>query len=156
MALTRADGTAPRALVLGATGYIGGRLVPRLLDAGYAVRVLARDPTRAAAFAWGDRVEIVGGDAADEGAVQEAMRDVDVVFYLVHSMTGGKGFADTDRRAAETVAEAAAAASVGRIVYLGGLHPTGVTLSPHLQSRVEVGGRSSGAACRRSCCRRAS
>ncbi len=139
LALMRPDGAPPRALVLGATGYIGGRLVPRLLNAGYAVRVLARDPARAAAFPWGDRVEIVGGDAADEGAVGEAMRDVDVVFYLVHSMSGGKRFADTDRRAAETVAQAAAAASVGRIVYLGGLHPTGVTLSPHLQSRVEVG-----------------
>ena len=139
LALKRPDGTAPRALVLGATGYIGGRLVPRLLNAGYVVRVLARDPARAAAFPWGDRVEIVRGDAADEAAVGEAVRDVDVVFYLVHSMSGGKRFADTDRRAAETVAQAAASASVGRIVYLGGLHPAGVTLSPHLQSRVEVG-----------------
>jgi len=139
LALPRPDGTAPRALVLGATGYIGGRLVPRLLNAGYDVRVLARDPARAAAFPWGERVEIVRGDAADEGAVGEAVRDVDVVFYLVHSMSGGKRFADTDRRAAETVANAAAASSVGRIVYLGGLHPAGVTLSPHLQSRVEVG-----------------
>lgn len=138
-ALPRADGSAPRALVLGATGYIGGRLVPRLLGAGYEVRVLARDPARAAALPWGDRVEIIGGDATDAASVSDAARDVDVLYYLVHSMSGGATFADADRRAAETVAKAAAAASVGRIVYLGGLHPDGVTLSPHLRSRVEVG-----------------
>ncbi|WP_109211444.1 MULTISPECIES: SDR family oxidoreductase [Microbacterium] len=135
----RDDGSAPRALVLGATGYIGGRLVPRLLTAGYTVRVLARDPARAAAFPWGDRVEIVRGDAADPVAVAGAVRDVDVLYYLVHSMSGGAKFADADRRAARTVAEAAVEASVRRIVYLGGLHPTGVELSPHLRSRVEVG-----------------
>ncbi|MBW9111186.1 SDR family oxidoreductase [Microbacterium ureisolvens] len=135
----RADASAPRALVLGATGYIGGRLVPRLLNAGYQVRVLARDPARAAALPWGERVEIVGGDATDAASVAAAVRDVDVLYYLVHSMSGGTTFADADRRAAQTVARAAAAASVGRIVYLGGLHPDGVTLSPHLRSRVEVG-----------------
>lgn len=135
----RPDGSPQRALVLGATGYIGGRLMPRLLNAGYDVRVMARDPARAAAFPWGDRVEIVRGDAADEASVGEAVRDVDVLFYLVHSMSGGTRFADADRRAAQTVARAACEASVGRIVYLGGLHPSGVTLSPHLQSRVEVG-----------------
>ncbi|MGC5171378.1 SDR family oxidoreductase [Microbacterium sp. DT81.1] len=139
VAVQRADGTAPRALVLGATGYIGGRLVPRLLAAGYRVRVLARDAARVAAFEWGSRVEVVTGDATDAGAVAEAARDVDVLYYLVHSMGAGKGFADADRRAANAVAGAAAAASVGRIVYLGGLHPDGIALSPHLRSRVEVG-----------------
>ncbi len=135
----RPDGTAPRALVFGATGYIGGRLVPRLLNAGYLVRIVARDPARAAAFPWGDRVEIVAGDATDPVPVAEAVRDVDVLYYLVHSMSGGRGFADADRRAAQTVAQAAGEASVRRIVYLGGLHPEGVELSPHLRSRVEVG-----------------
>jgi len=135
----RADGSAPRALVLGATGYIGGRLVPRLLNAGYQVRVLVRDPARAAAFPWGHRVEVVRGDATDPGPVGEAVRDVDVLYYLVHSMSGGARFADADRRAAQTVAHAALQAGVGRIVYLGGLHPEGGTLSPHLRSRVEVG-----------------
>ncbi|HYJ50322.1 MAG TPA: SDR family oxidoreductase [Microbacterium sp.] len=134
-----ADGVAPRALVLGATGYLGGRLVPRLLNAGYRVRVLARDPRRVAAFDWGSRVEVVAGDAADRSAVGEAVEGVDVLYYLVHSMGAGKGFEDTDRTAATTVAEAAAAASVGRIVYLGGLHPDDAQLSPHLRSRVEVG-----------------
>jgi uncharacterized protein YbjT (DUF2867 family) len=138
-AVPRADGQAPRALVLGATGYIGGRLVPRLLNAGYRVRVLARDPRRVAVMEWGDRVEIVAGDAVDAASVTPAASDVDVLFYLVHSMTAGRGFEGTDRRAALTVARAASAAGVGRIVYLGGLHPDGVDLSAHLRSRVEVG-----------------
>lgn len=139
VAVPREDGTAPRALVLGATGYIGGRLVPRLLNAGYRVRVLARDPRRVAAFAWGDRVEIVAGDAADATVMAEAAADVDVLYYLVHSMSAGRGFESADREAAETVARAAARAGVTRLVYLGGLHPDGVPLSAHLRSRVEVG-----------------
>ncbi|KAA9131223.1 SDR family oxidoreductase [Microbacterium caowuchunii] len=138
-AVPRADGTAPRALVLGATGYIGGRLTPRLLSAGYRVRVLARDPARAAAFPWGSEVEVVEGSAADPEAVATATADVDVVFYLIHSMGAGAGFEEADLAAARAVASAAEAASVSRIVYLGGLHPEGVALSPHLRSRVEVG-----------------
>lgn len=139
VAVPREDGTAPRAVVFGATGYIGGRLVPRLIAAGYRVRVLARDRARVRAFTWGTSVEAVAGDAADPVAVEQAVADADVLYYLVHSMSAGKGFEDADRRAAENVARAAAAASVGRIVYLGGLHPSDVPLSPHLRSRVEVG-----------------
>src|SRR5688572_21454055 len=112
VAVPRPDGGAPRALVLGATGYIGGRLVPRLLAAGYRVRVLARDAARVAAFEWGGRVEVVTGDATDPAAVREAVEDVDVLYYLIHSMGAGKGFEDADRRAANAVADAAAAASV--------------------------------------------
>ncbi|WP_307220553.1 SDR family oxidoreductase [Microbacterium sp. SORGH_AS_0888] len=135
----REDGEPPRALVLGATGYIGGRLTPRLVHAGYRVRVLARDAARVTGLPWGDQVEIVEGSADDADAVGLAMRDVDVVFHLIHSMGAGAGFEETDLRVARTVAEGAAAASVSRIVYLGGLHPEHVTLSPHLRSRVEVG-----------------
>ncbi len=135
----RADGTAPRALVLGATGYIGGRLVPRLRAAGYRVRVLVRDASRLPAFSWGDDVEVVEGSADDRRAVREAVRDVDVLYYLIHSMGQGKGFEEADLRAAQVVAREAVAASVGRIVYLGGLHPRGGELSPHLRSRVAVG-----------------
>lgn len=135
----RADGTAPRALVLGATGYIGGRLTPRLVNAGYRVRVLARDAQRAASFPWGRDCEIVEGSADDEDAVARAVADVDVVYYLIHSMTAGAGFEESDERAARTVAAAAVRAGVQRIVYLGGLHPEDVDLSPHLRSRVHVG-----------------
>ncbi|MFS0866668.1 SDR family oxidoreductase [Microbacterium sp. 179-B 1A2 NHS] len=136
---SRPDGSAPRALVLGGTGYIGGRLVPRLLSAGYRVRVLARTPERLGAFSWGGEVEVEAGSADDADAVARATADVDVLYYLIHSMGGGTDFEAKDLRAAQTVAAAAAAASVGRIVYLGGLHPSGGDLSPHLRSRVEVG-----------------
>ncbi|WP_405373595.1 MULTISPECIES: SDR family oxidoreductase [unclassified Microbacterium] len=139
VAQTRPDGSAPRALVLGGTGYIGGRLVPRLLSAGYRVRVLARNPDRLRAFTWGGDVEVAAGSADDPDAVAAATEDVDVLYYLIHAMGGGGDFEAKDLQAAETVAHAAAAASVGRIVYLGGLHPSGVELSPHLRSRVEVG-----------------
>lgn len=139
VAQPRPDGSAPRALVLGATGYLGGRLVPRLLSAGYRVRVLARDARRVEAFPWGHDVETVEGDATDAAAVARAVDGVDVLYYLIHSMGGGRDFEDTDRRAARTVADAATAASVSRIVYLGGLHPDDAPLSAHLRSRVEVG-----------------
>ncbi len=138
-AAPRPDGTAPRALVLGATGYIGGRLVPRLIAAGYRVRVLVRDPARLGAFDWGGDVEAIEGSATDDAAVARACAEVDVLYYLIHSMGQGKGFEAADLAAARTVADAAARASVGRIVYLGGLHPDGVELSPHLRSRVAVG-----------------
>ena len=139
VAVPAEDGTPPRVLVLGATGYIGGRLVPRLLAAGYRVRVLARDTSRLGAFTWGADVESVQGDATDAEAMAEATADVDVLYYLVHSMSAGAAFEDADRRAARTVADAAAGAGVSRIVYLGGLHPEDAPLSAHLRSRVEVG-----------------
>lgn len=139
VAVPTADGRVPLAVVFGATGYIGGRLVPRLIAAGYGVRVLARDPARVRAFSWGRSVEVTAGDAEDPEAVARALRDADLVYYLIHSMSAGRRFADADRRAAQTVAQAAAAASVSRIVYLGGLHPDTDDLSPHLRSRVEVG-----------------
>ncbi|MGM1018253.1 MAG: SDR family oxidoreductase [Actinomycetota bacterium] len=138
-AVPREDGSAPRALVLGATGYIGGRLTPRLLSAGYRVRVLARDAARVASFPWGAECEVVEGTAQDADAVAEAMDDVDVVFYLIHSMSAGKGFEDADELAADTIAAAAVKAGTKRIVYLGGLHPDDAKLSPHLRSRVRVG-----------------
>lgn len=138
-AAARADGAAPRALVLGGTGYIGGRLVPRLRAAGYRVRVLVRDATRLGAFSWGDDVEIVEGSATDADAVAAAVEAVDVLYYLIHSMGAGRGFEDADLSAARTVAAAAEAASVGRVVYLSGLHPDAEKLSAHLRSRVEVG-----------------
>src|SRR6188472_3400978 len=108
-AMPRADGTAPVAVVFGGTGYIGGRLVPRLIAAGYRVRVVARDPSRISAFSWGSGVEGVAGDATDPDAVERAVEDADVLYYLVHSMSAGRGFEQTDHRAAETIAAAAAA-----------------------------------------------
>ncbi|WP_103500870.1 SDR family oxidoreductase [Streptomyces sp. SM14] len=129
-------------LVTGASGYIGGRLVPELLDAGHRVRCMARSPERLRDHTWADRAEVVRGDALDPASVNAAMRGIDVAYYLVHALGGGSGFEDTDRRAAEIFAEEARAAGVRRIVYLGGLTPDGVPeerLSPHLRSRAEVG-----------------
>lgn len=132
------DGTAPRVLVLGATGYIGGRLVPQLLAGGYRVRTLTRSGERIAALPWADDVDIVEGDAADTQAMDRAMDGVDIVYFLVHSMTSGSDYGSLDRTIAINVAKAAAEHQVGRIIYLGGLHPDG-ELSAHLASRKEVG-----------------
>ncbi len=129
-----------RFLVTGATGYVGGRLVPRLLAGGHAVRCLARSPAKLRDVPWAGRVEVVRGDVLDSEGLHRAMQGVDVVYYLVHSLTEA-GFAALDRRAALLTAEAARDAGVGRIVYLGGLHPDGDgrVLSDHLGSRAEVG-----------------
>lgn len=131
-----------RALVTGATGYIGGRLVPDLLEAGFAVRVLARHPEKLRDRPWVGRVEVARGDASNPGEVTEALRDVDVAYYLLHSLGGGASFVAKDRAMARTFAAAALRASVRRIVYLGGLVPPDVAvdqLSEHLRSRGEVG-----------------
>ncbi|MEV6549081.1 SDR family oxidoreductase [Streptomyces sp. NPDC051597] len=129
-------------LVTGATGYIGGRLVPELLDAGYRVRCLARTPRKLRDHPWAGHVETVRGDVTDAESVGAALRGVDVAYYLVHSLGTGRSFETTDRSAARIFAEQAAAAGVRRVVYLGGLIPAGVPqreLSPHLRSRAEVG-----------------
>lgn len=133
------DGSTPLVLVLGATGYIGGRLVPRLLAGGYRIRVLTRSSARIEALPWASQVEVVEGDAADADAVTSAMQGVSIVYYLIHSMTSGKDYGKRDRAIALNVAMRAAEQRADRIIYLGGLHPDGVELSPHLASRKEVG-----------------
>ncbi|MFA3872918.1 SDR family oxidoreductase [Streptomyces sp. MMCC 100] len=129
-------------LVTGASGYIGGRLVPELLEAGHRVRCLVRTPAKLRDQPWAADVESVQGDVTDPDSVAEAMRGVDVAYYLVHALGSGADFEDTDRRAARVFAQQAHAAGIRRIVYLGGLTPPGIperTLSPHLRSRAEVG-----------------
>ncbi|MFF9202753.1 SDR family oxidoreductase [Streptomyces sp. NPDC014986] len=136
------SGQGPLCLVTGATGYIGGRLVPELLDAGYRVRCLARSPDRLRDHPWAGRAEVVRGDVTDPASVAAALRGVDVAYYLVHALGTGRGFEETDRRAARVFGGRAREAGVRRIVYLGGLAPAGVAereLSPHLRSRTEVG-----------------
>ena len=127
-----------RILVTGATGYIGGRLVPRLLEAGHEVRVLVRDVTRLRDVPWAARVDAVEGDLDDAAAVERAVDGQQIVYYLVHSMASTGDFEATEKRIAQSMARAAKKAGVERIVYLGGLHPEG-NLSPHLRSRTEVG-----------------
>ncbi len=126
-------------LVTGATGYVGGRLVPRLLAAGYRVRCLVRDLARLQGRSWLGRVELARGDMLEPASLAGAMRGVEVVYYLVHSLGGGAGFSERDSVAAGNCARAGAAAGVGRIIYLGGLGVGDEKLSPHLRSRQETG-----------------
>lgn len=128
-----------RCLVTGATGYVGGRLVPKLLEAGLRVRALARNPDKLAEVPWRNDVQVARGDLGDVDSLTAAFDGVDVVYYLVHSMGTAKDFAAEERRAAQNVVAAARRSRVRRLVYLGGLHPPGARLSPHLQSRKEVG-----------------
>ena len=125
-------------MVTGATGYIGGRLAPRLAAEGHAVRCVVRTPTKMRDTPWAADVEVVAGDVLDEASMRRACADADVLYYFVHSLSES-GFAAVDRRAALITAQAARDAGVRRIVYLGGIHPHGVELSEHLSSRAEVG-----------------
>ncbi len=127
-----------RIAVTGATGYIGGRLVPHLLQEGHTVRVLTRRAESLRDVPWRKDVEVVEGDLSDIERARELCTDMDVVYFLVHSMTGGSDFAAVDKQCAEAVGSAAKECGVRSIVYLSGLHPEG-ELSPHLRSRVEVG-----------------
>ena len=127
----------PRQLVFGASGYIGTNLVPRLLAAGKRVRASARNVEVLAAREW-EGVECVAADALRPETLAPVLRDVDVAYYLVHSMAAGSGFSALDREAAGNFGRAAAAAGVRRIVYLGGLMPSNAK-SEHLLSRAETG-----------------
>jgi uncharacterized protein YbjT (DUF2867 family) len=127
-------------LVTGASGYIGGRLVPELLAAGHPVRCLVRDPARLAGRPWLDQVETVAGDALDPRAVRRAIEGAGTAYYLIHSLGGHGSFEERDRAAARIFADAAASAGLRRLVYLGGITPAHAgDLSPHLRSRAEVG-----------------
>jgi uncharacterized protein YbjT (DUF2867 family) len=130
-----------RIAVAGVTGYIGGRLIPRLLEAGYPVRCLVRSPQKLQDREWVNQagVEIQQTDLDDSTSLANAMAGCGVAYYLVHSMlTAGSEYAESDRRIAATFAQAAREATVSRIIYLGGLGETGANLSKHLSSRREV------------------
>lgn len=124
-------------LVLGASGYIGSHLVPRLAAAGHHTRAAARRADVLEARGW-EGVECVATDALDAASLDRALVGIDAAYYLVHSMGGGAGFARRDKEAAQNFREAAARAGVQRIVYLGGIRPHGEA-SPHLASRLETG-----------------
>ncbi|GAA1029541.1 SDR family oxidoreductase [Virgisporangium ochraceum] len=126
-----------RVLVTGATGYVGGRLAPRLVARGHEVRCLTRSAGRLRDVPWAEDVEIVEGNVADPASLRAAMEGTDVVYYLVHSL-GRKGFEKLDRDGAANVAAAATAAGVKRIIYLGGPDPDNPQASAHLRSRHEV------------------
>jgi uncharacterized protein YbjT (DUF2867 family) len=126
-------------LVTGVSGYVGAALTPRLRRDGHAVRGFARSRARVGA-AHAQLDELVLGDATTGEGLQAALDGVEVAYYLIHSMetAAGTGFAELERRQAERFAEAARAAGVRRIVYLGGLLPAGHVPSRHLASRLAV------------------
>lgn len=126
-------------LVSGATGYIGGRLVPALLQAGYRVRVLVRDARRLQGRPWLAQVEVVEGDVLQAETLPPALRGAAVAYYLVHSMAASQDFDRRDRQAAQNFAEVARQQGVQRIIYLGGLGDPQANLSHHLRSRQITG-----------------
>lgn len=124
-------------LVTGATGYIGGRLVPALVEKGYRVRVLVRDASRIEGRPWADDVEVFVGDLLKPDTLERALDGVRAAYYLVHSMYGGKGFMERDRESARNFVRAGS--SLRHVIYLGGLIPEAHDVSAHLASRREVG-----------------
>lgn len=125
-------------LLTGATGYVGGQLLPELERRGHRVRCLARTPESLDGKT-ASGTEVVAGDVTDRASLDAAMRGVATVYFLVHSMGQGGRFEEIDRAGATNIADAALAAGVSRIVYLGGLGDDRESLSPHLRSRHEVG-----------------
>ncbi|AZA11913.1 tryptophan-rich sensory protein [Corynebacterium gerontici] len=144
--------TARRAMVTGATGYVGGQLVEKLTQDGWAITALVRSPEKARAASWADRIveteriedvpeghiRLVQGDANNPEDVAKALQGADVTYYLLHSMGAGENFHEQELETARSFAEAVNKSGVPRVVFLGGLHPEG-ELSDHLESRKQVG-----------------
>ena len=129
------------ALVTGATGYVGGRLVRELLEAGFKVRILARRPEKVLDSPWADKVTVIQGNAHSADDLKRAMEGSDLAYFLVHSLQQGAALEQSEAELALVFAESARAAGVGRIIYLGGLAPQipEDRMSPHMRSRVRVG-----------------
>lgn len=124
----------------GATGYIASRLIPLLLEKGYRVRCLARNPERLRARTWYPNVEIAAGDVTRPATLPAAMRGVRAAYYLIHSMSAGHGYDRLDLESARNFGQAAKAAGVEHIIYVGGLaDPADPKLALHLKSRIESG-----------------
>ena len=128
-------------LVTGATGYVGGRLVPRLLDAGHRVRILVRDPARVLGRSWADKVDIRKGDVSNFDTFFESFAGIETAYYLIHSLAQGRGFIDVDIKAARNFARAAREAGVKHIIYLGqlGQPDNSKPVSPYLMARHQTG-----------------
>ena len=128
----------PFVLLTGATGYVGGRLLGVLEGGGYSVRCLVRRPENLVGKV-GDGTEVVRGDLLDRDSLERAMQGVEVAYYLVHSLGSSGDFEAEEQAGAQNFADAARAAGVSRIIYLGGLGAGDDEMSPHLRSRWRVG-----------------
>lgn len=137
--LASKDAAAPLCLVTGSAGYIGGRLIPELLELGYRVRVLVRNAARLERMPWIDKVEVVDGDASDKSTIERALHGVDVAYYMIHSLLMANDFEQSEVDLAQLFAETAKAEGVRRIVYLGGIVNEGEELSSHMSARRRTG-----------------
>ncbi|MDP2776055.1 MAG: NmrA family NAD(P)-binding protein, partial [Anaerolineales bacterium] len=126
-------------LVTGATGYIASRLIPGLLDSGYHVRCLVRDPLRLTGRGWFRHVDIVQGDATLPSTLAPALKGVHTAYYLIHNMSSGRGYLPRELACAHNFAVAAGEAGIEHIIYLGGLADPERHLAPHMRSRIETG-----------------
>lgn len=130
---------SPLILVTGSSGYIASRLISQLLDAGYRVRCLARDPRRLYGRSWSRDVEIVQGDVTVPSTLPAALEGVHTAYYLIHNMTYGHGYTSLELDSARAFASAAEKAGVEHIIYLGGLADAEQDIAPHMRSRIETG-----------------
>lgn len=126
-------------LVTGATGYVGSRLVPGLLERGYRVRCLSRDPARLNHRSWLSRVEVVQADLVDFESVHKALEGVTAAYYLIHNMASGSRYSERDIISARNFASAASSNGAEHIIYLGGLADPSAKIGSHLRSRMETG-----------------
>ncbi len=126
-------------LVTGATGYIASRLIPRLLDSGYQVRALARDPLRLKGRAWFNKIDIIQADVTSPSTFANALDGVHTAYYLIHNMSHGHGYISLELDSARAFASAAEQAGIEHIIYLGGLADPEQHIAPHMRSRIETG-----------------
>jgi uncharacterized protein YbjT (DUF2867 family) len=130
---------SPLILVTGATGYIASLLIPQLIERGYHVRAMARQPERLKKRKWYSQVEMVRGDVMDAASLAPALNGVHTAYYLIHNMSRGHGYTEAEIQAARNFASAAEAAGVEHIIYLGGLADPEQHIAPHMRSRIETG-----------------
>jgi uncharacterized protein YbjT (DUF2867 family) len=126
-------------LVTGATGYIASRLIPRLLDSGYRVRALARDPLRLKGRAWFNQIDIIQADVTSPSTLANALDGIHTAYYLIHNMSRGQGYVSIEIDSARAFAAAAEEAGIQHIIYLGGLADPEQHIAPHMRSRIETG-----------------
>src|SRR5574338_1342460 len=126
-------------LVTGASGYIASRLIPRLLELGYRVRCMARQPDTLRGRPWSKSVEFVDGELRDPASLEKALMGVWTAYYLIHNMSSGHGYTAREVEGAHNFARAAGSAGVEHIIYLGGLADPRARIAAHLRSRIETG-----------------